>query len=149
MNSSKIFIVHGHDVALRDAVAGFVTEIGLKPIILNDQANRGRTIHEKLLENSNVGFAVVLLTPDDLGRAMSEEKEQPRARQNAILELGYFVGKIGRERVCALLKDQVEVPSDYHGVVYVSFDNQGAWRQGLARELKSAGYEIDESKVMK
>lgn len=145
----RVFIVHGHDEAPRETVARFLTTVGLDPVILHEQANRGMTIPEKLLANADVGFAVVLLTPDDVGRAKSEEQEHPRARQNVILELGYFVGRLGRERVCALLKGSLEIPSDYMGVVYTPFDDGGGWRQNLARELQAAGYEIDWNRVMR
>jgi len=146
---NRVFIVHGHDEAPRETVARFIGKIGFDPIILHEQANRGMTIAEKLIANANVGFAVVLLTPDDFGRAKNDDAEKPRARQNVILELGYFIGRLGRDRVCALLKGDVEIPSDYMGVVYTRYDDGGGWRQDLARELNSAGYQIDWNKVMK
>ena len=145
----RVFIVHGRDEAPRETVARFITEIGLVPVILHEQANRGMTIIEKLIANGNVGYAVVLLTPDDLGREKSEPEEKPRARQNVILELGYFVSQLGRGRVLAFLKDEVEIPSDYMGVIYTPFDEGGAWRQRLAQELESAGYDIDWNIVMR
>jgi len=146
---NRIFIVHGHDEAPRETVARFIASVGLEPVILHEQANRGMTISEKLMANGNVGFAVVLLTPDDMGRAKTETEDKPRARQNVILELGYFVGRLGRDRVCALLKDSVEIPSDYMGVVYTQFDVGGGWRQQLAKELQAAGYDIDWNIVMR
>jgi len=85
-------------------VARFLLEVGLEPVILHEQANRGMTVVEKLQANANVGFAVVLLTPDDEGKSSTEGQLKPRARQNVILELGYFVGLLGRDRVCALRK---------------------------------------------
>lgn len=107
--SSKIFIVHGHDGEAREAVARFISSIDLEPIILHEQANRGRTVIEKVEANSDVGFAVVLLTPDDVGNAIGKDPE-PRARQNVLLELGYFIGKLGRERVCSLKRGVVGDP---------------------------------------
>ena len=148
-DSHRVFIVHGHDEAVREIVARFITTIGLEAVILHEQANRGMTVPEKLEANGNVGYAVVLLTPDDLGREKSETEEKPRARQNVILELGYFIGHLGRGRVTAILKDEVEIPSDYMGVVYMHFDEGGGWRQELVRELQSAGYDIDWNKVMR
>lgn len=142
-DSDRVFIVHGHDEASRESVARFILNIGLKPVILHEQANRGMTVPEKLEAYGNVGYAVILLTPDDLGRERRQSEEHPRARQNVILELGYFVGHLGRSNVMALRKDDVEIPSDYLGVVYTDLDAGGAWRQELARELDSAGYEID------
>jgi predicted nucleotide-binding protein len=117
-DKTKVFIVHGHDEGPRESVARFLEKLNLQPIILHEQASRGMTIPEKLIAHGDVGFAVVLLTPDDLGRAKSSADDQPRARQNVILELGYFVGRLGRAKVCALLKGGVEMPSDYVGTVH-------------------------------
>lgn len=144
----RVFIVHGHDEAPRETVARFVVNAGLEPVILHEQANRGMTVLEKLIANGDVGYAVVLLTPDDIGRSITEDNDKPRARQNVILELGYFLGRLGRERVMALLKGNVEIPSDYMGVLYERYDDGGGWRQKLARELQTVGYEVDWNKVM-
>lgn len=149
LDKTKVFIVHGHDEAPRETVARFIGQQGLEPVILHEQANAGMTIPEKLIKYGDVGFAVVLLTPDDLGRGAHETIDRPRARQNVILELGYFVGRLGREKVCALLKGDIEMPTDYVGVVYVKWDDAGAWKMSLAKELDAAGYDIDFNKVMK
>lgn len=95
-----------------------------------------------------MGFAIVLLTPDDEG-CQKGGALQPRARQNALLELGYFVGRLGRTHVCALRRGEVEIPSDFAGVVYETFDPKGGWKQALGRELQGIGYEIDWNKVMR
>jgi predicted nucleotide-binding protein len=146
---NRVFIVHGHDEAPKEAVARFLEKLRLDPIILHEQANRGMSIPEKLAAHSAVGFAVVLLTPDDVGRAVSEAEVRPRARQNVWLELGYFIGLLGRDRVIALKKDDIDIPSDYVGVGYTSFDRAGAWKQELARELEAGGYDIDWNTVMR
>ncbi|MDR6873558.1 putative nucleotide-binding protein [Bosea sp. BE125] len=146
--SSKIFLVHGHDIGAREAVARFIERIGFEPIVLHEQANSGRTIIEKFEAHADVGFAVVLLTADDEGRAKGTEL-QLRARQNVVLELGYFIGRLGRSKVCALKSGALELPSDILGVVWTEFDSTGAWKQGLAVELQAAGYVIDWNKVMR
>lgn len=140
--STKVFIVHGHSETARETVARFVQQMGFEPVILHQQHNGGRTIIEKIEHHGDVGFAVVLLTPDDVG-GVSEAELAPRARQNVILELGYFIGRLGRNKVCALKSGELEIPSDYHGVVYQVLDAAGGWKLSLARELQSAGYEID------
>lgn len=142
-DKTKVFIVHGHDEGPRESVARFLEKMGLEPIILHEQASRGMTIPEKLIAHGDVGFAVVLLTADDLGRANGSSDELPRARQNVILELGYFVGRLGRDKVCALLKGGVEIPSDFVGTVYIEWDSGTAWKVELARELRAAGYDVD------
>jgi Predicted nucleotide-binding protein containing TIR-like domain len=147
--SKKVFIVHGHDGEARETVARFLANIHLEPIILHEQANLGRTVIEKVEANSDVGFAVVLLTPDDLGRAKNEAELEPRARQNVLLELGYFIAKLGRENVCALKRGEVLIPSDFAGVVWTEMDPAGAWKTSLGRELQAAGHQINWNKVMK
>lgn len=146
--SNKVFIVHGHDGEARESVARYLGNIGFDPVILHEQANRGRTIIEKVEANSDVGFVVVLLTPDDEGCKKGEVLE-PRPRQNVLLELGYFIGKLGRERVCAFRRGNVNIPSDFAGVVWTTMDDANGWKQELARELDAAGYNIDWNKVMK
>ena len=145
--SQKIFIVHGHDEGARQTVARFIDQIGYEPIILSEQANQGRTIIEKIEAHGDVGFAIVLLTADDVG-GKSADALLPRARQNVLLELGYFIARLGRNRVCTLAKGDLEIPTDFAGVVWEAFDEGGAWKSALARELKAAGFELDWNKVM-
>jgi hypothetical protein len=147
-HSNRVFIVHGHDGEAREAVARFLEKIGFEAVILHEQANMGRTIIEKVEGNSDVGFAVVLLTPDDLGKAKDAIDLEPRVRQNVLLELGYFIGLLGRARVCALKRGAVDIPSDFGGVVWQLMDDAGGWKSSLGRELSAAGYSIDWNKVM-
>ena len=149
MDFQRVFIVHGHDEGPSAMVARFISDIGLEPVILHEQPDQGMTIIEKLEANSNVGYAIVILTPDDLGRSKTErvEEEKSRARQNVILELGYFLSHLGRDKVIALRKDKVQIPSDYMGVLYTPFDDARAWHLKLAKEMETAGYDIDWSKV--
>ena len=144
-NSRKVFIVHGHDNEAKEGTARFIEKIGLQPIILHEQASSGQTIIEKFETHSgDIGFAIVVLTPDDFGGvAGAPEVAKPRARQNVILELGYFIGKLGRSRVCALHRGGIEFPSDYQGVLYVEFDDAGAWRMKLAQEFIEAKIPIE------
>jgi predicted nucleotide-binding protein len=138
----KVFVVHGREEGLREAVARFLERLGFQPIILHEQANQGMTVIEKVEANSDVGFSVIILTPDDVG-GLNGDALQPRARQNVLLELGYFIGKLTRRRVCTLKVGELEIPSDWRGVVDELYDAGGGWRQTLARELEEAEYEID------
>jgi predicted nucleotide-binding protein len=142
-DSQNVFLVHGHDEAAMESVARFLEKLDLHPIILHEQPSQGRTVIEKFEAHADVGFAVVLLTPDDMGGLASGGELKPRARQNAILELGYFIGRLGRSRVCALYVEGVEIPSDFHGVVYVPYEASGGWRLKLASEIRAAGLPID------
>ena len=146
--SREVFIVHGHDETLKLESARFVEGLGLKSVILSEQANRGRTVIEKFEAHAgSAGFAIVLLTPDDFGGAASSAPEsRPRARQNVILELGYFIGKLGRTHVCALYKGNLELPSDIDGFVYIK--HEGHWKFALAKELKAVWPEVDMNKAL-
>ena len=142
-SSKQIFIVHGHDESSKEILARFLTQLNLEPIILHELPNQGKTIIEKFEGYSNVNFAIALLTPDD---TISDEKGniiEKRARQNVIMELGYFFGKLGRSRTCALYKEGVTLPSDISGILYIELDSKYGWKLLLARELKQIGYNID------
>jgi predicted nucleotide-binding protein len=140
--TKDIFVVHGTNHGVKETVARLLTKLKLNPIILHEQPNMANTIIEKLEKNSYVSFCVVLLTPDDKGGAIGGE-EKNRARQNVIFELGYFMAKLGRKNVCALYSDNVELPSDFQGILYVPLDPGGSWQFTLAKELKAAGLEVD------
>lgn len=142
LSTKEVFIVHGHDAELKETSARYVEKLGLHPIILHEKPNSGSTIIEKFEQHADVPFAIILLTPDDVGGEKDNELK-PRARQNVIFEFGYFIGKLGRNRVCALHKGDVELPSDYDGVLYIKVDSEGAWKQKLAQEMVEAKLTID------
>jgi len=141
--NNNIFIVHGHNTSVQLNVARTIEKLGLTPIILHEQANAGKTLIEKFESNSNVGFAIVLLTDDDEGKSKTEIDLKSRARQNVVLELGYFIGKLNRDKVLPLYSEGVELPSDIHGLLYVPLDKAETWKFALVRELKAAGYSVD------
>jgi len=145
---TDVFIVHGHDNEAKLEVARTIEKLGLNTVILHEKPNKGRTVIEKLVEESkSAGFAVILLTPDDVGTDKGKQIFEERARQNVVLELGYFIGKLGRARVCALLKGGIQIPTDFSGVVYIPMDNAGKWKLDLVNELKEANFKIDYSKI--
>lgn len=146
--NKKIFVVHGHDDYAKEMVARFLEKNDFEAIVLHEKASGGRTIIEKIEAHSDVGFAVILLTPDDVGKAKNEEELQSRARQNVILELGYFMGKLGRNKVCAFKSDKLEIPTDFSGVIWNPLDSIGAWKHTLLKELEEAGYDLDGSKLL-
>jgi predicted nucleotide-binding protein len=151
--AESIFIVHGHHEALKLAVHGFIRDVTeLDPVILHDEPSMGRTIIEKFeAVGGGAAFAVVLLTSDDIGRSAEAEDDAPfeeRARQNVVLELGFFVGSLGRSRVAVLYESGVTKPSDIDGLVYIPYDDQGAWTVLLARELRAAGITVDANKLL-
>lgn len=151
LDSNSVFVVHGRDEGARESVARAIEQLELEVVILEEQPNRGRTVISKFREESaDIGFAVVLLTPDDEGRQQGNANEmRPRARQNVVLELGYFLAALGQNHVCALVKGDLELPSDYDGVVYIQMDDRGSWRFLLVKELNAAGFKVDANKLLK
>ena len=143
-DKNKIFIVHGRDNETKQEVARFIQKIGFEPIILHEQSNSGMTIIEKIERYTNVGFGIVLYTPCDMGYEKNSPQDiKSRARQNVVFEHGFLLSKLGRNNVCALVKGDIEKTNDISGVVYISFDENGGWKIPLAKEMKSAGYEVD------
>lgn len=140
--TNKIFIVHGHNEAVKEKVARFIEHLKLEPIILHEQPDKGQTIIEKFENNSNdVSFAIILLTADDFGKAKTETDYKQRARQNVIFEMGYFMGFLSRSHVFMLLEEGVEKPSDMDGIIYTSLKED--WKTKLFKELYNCGYKID------
>jgi predicted nucleotide-binding protein len=139
-----IFVVHGHDGEAKVTVARFLSSLLARdPVILHEQPDRGRTIIEKFEQHAaQAECAVVLLTGDDDGGPVGGP-QQRRARQNVVFELGFFVGTLGRDRVIILYEPEVELPSDLNGVLYIPFDDHGAWRNAVARELRAAGLKVN------
>jgi hypothetical protein len=136
----KIFIVHGRDRSMRETVSEFIKSLGLEPIVLFKETNKGKTIIEKIEECAeDCSYAVVLFSPDDEGRLKGDEKFTYRARQNVILELGYMWGKLGRDKVAILYRENVEKPSDVGGVAYIPYYRKSNWREQLKKELNGAG----------
>lgn len=151
--SNKIFIVHGKDEEMKQVVARTLSDLDFKPVILHEKPNQGRTIMEKLDSESELSyFAVVLLSPDDWAYPKEQKLEsaKPRARQNVVFELGYFIGKLGRAAVFVLYREteDFEMPSDFKGVVYESYKQGGDWPMKLAKELRAYGYEVDLNKLL-
>ena len=137
---------------MKQSACRYLEKLGFNPIVLHEQPNGGRTIIEKFTDYATVGFALVLLSPDDVGceREKSPDGLLPRARQNVILELGFFLGKLGRGHVMALSREvkNFDLPSDYSGVIFTPFDKLGHWRVELTRELKAAQYTVDADKLL-
>jgi predicted nucleotide-binding protein len=143
-NSRMVFLVHGHDHGTKETIARFLEKLDLEPIILHEQPDQGRTIIEKFESHAaEARCAVVILTADDVGASkLSPTSLEPRARQNVILELGYFVGALGRKHTFALVEKGVAIPSDLHGLIYIPIEDS-QWRLRLVKELKASGIEVD------
>lgn len=148
--STKVFIVHGRDEASKNELEIMLRDMGLEPVVLHRQVDSGKTIIEKFEHHADVGFAFIIMTPDEIAYLVgddakpdSERQKQYRARQNVIWEFGYFVGRLGRHRTCCLHKGDVKIPSDLSGLVYKPFVKsveEVGW--SIQKELKAAGYKL-------
>ena len=154
-SSNKVFIVHGHNHPLKHELAHSLQNAGLDVTILHEQPSRGMTLIEKFAAHAqDAGFAVVLLTADDIGTEKPPEglplltpMLKKRARQNVVFELGFFIALLGRDRVCALYETGVEWPSDLTGIAYVEYDSAGRWIHHVAKEICAVGIQVDFSKL--
>lgn len=147
IKTNKIFIVHGHNEEMKLAVARLLERNKQKPIILHEMHNNGKTIIEKFEKHSNVKAAIILISGDD--KFTYNKKTIYRARQNVIFEMGFFIGKLGRENVIALYENskKIEMLSDYNGVLYIEYDKNNNWILQICKELKNIGVEIDLNKI--
>ncbi|MBU4220826.1 MAG: nucleotide-binding protein [Euryarchaeota archaeon] len=150
--NKKVFIVHGHDKEMKQAVARVLEKLDLEPIILHEEPNKGRTVIEKVEDCSeDTQFAIVLLSPDDRGCKVNNfpKSAKLRARQNVILEMGYFIGKLGRNNVLGIVKEEndFERPSDIFGILFTPFKT--GWELEMVKELQSCGYNVDANKLLK
>jgi predicted nucleotide-binding protein len=143
--NGRVFIVHGHDTSLKNEAARFLRDLtGEDPVILHEQPDGGRSLIEKFEASAaTTGYAVVLLTADDLGRAKGEATDQPRGRQNVVFEMGFFFGSLGRGNVAVVHDEGVDEPGDVRGMLYVPRDNAGAWKMRIAREIDHAGIAVE------
>lgn len=144
-NANKIFIIHGHDEAMKKDVQLLLSRAELDDVVLHERPDIGRTIIDKLIEESSPAcYAIALLSPDDItGEGLY------RARQNVILEIGYFLGKLGKSKVRLLKKGGIEIPTDLSGILYTHYDESGSWKIRLLKEMKEVGIEIDIEKSLK
>lgn len=143
----RVFIVYGHDQECKRDLELLLRRWKLEPVILSNLAPNGKTIIEALLAQAetDLSYVIVLLTPDDQGHpANKPEQTRSRARQNVVLEMGMFLGKLGRERVAILHKGNIELPSDIHGIIYIPFTTSiSEVKSKLFVALHTAGLPVD------
>jgi predicted nucleotide-binding protein len=146
----SVFIVHGTNHGILETVARYVEKIGAAVVVLHEQANEGRTVIEKFEVHARTRYAIVLMSGDDRGgsRETAYDEQKLRARQNVLLELGFFIAKLGRTKVTVLYEEGVEIPSDMSGVLYIKLDELGAWKLPLGHELRTAGIRVDLNKAL-
>ena len=144
--SNKVFVVYGRDNEMKATVPAMLRQLHLTPVLLDDQPSQSNTIIEKFEHNSDVDYAIILLSPDDQASLREENPNSVkyRARQNVILEMGYFIGKLGRKNCAILFRPELnfEFPSDIQGLTYIKYDSEGSWKYKLIKEMKNIGFKV-------
>lgn len=145
---SNILLIHDQDEGAKESVLKFIEKLGLRALTVREEPNAGKTLIEKFGKLCDIHFAIILLTPDG-----TPPQDQPGERkawlsQNMIFEFGYFLGKLGPGRVCALYKEGMKIALDDWGVVNIPMDSKGGWRLFIAKEIKQTGIEIDLNKAI-
>lgn len=139
-NSRYVFVVHGHDDSMRNNVCQFLKNNGYNPVVLLNEPNGGATIIEKIEAwASEVCYGIVLYSPDDIGKELHDSEYNQRGRQNVIFEHGYLMAKLGRDKTCYLIKDDIEIPGDISGLIYIPYNRSFDWRTRILQELRNAG----------
>ncbi|WP_455209493.1 TIR domain-containing protein [Kaarinaea lacus] len=131
-SSHKIFIVYANDIGMKDEVTSFLSKLGVSNVVLKDSAASNSSLIDELEKHDNVHYAIVMLNPDAAGIS-----------ENTVYELGLIVGRLGRNRVCGLVKENIGILANYSGISYVPVDPAGAWKFLLIKQLKNAGIDID------
>lgn len=154
VSPKQVFIVHGHDDTAREQLELVLHKLGLDPYVLANTGGHGLTIIEaleaKIGKNASTAFGIVLMTPDDMGYALSKGQDfvQPRARQNVVLEMGMLISSIGRKNMAIIIKGHLEKPSDADGILYIAFNNHVKETvPRLANRLKESGFILSPDKI--
>jgi predicted nucleotide-binding protein len=150
----RVFVVCGTDDEIKQAVTNALIKLKLVPVVMCEEPSIGK----KILENfsryyADVGFAVVLLSPDDFAYAINEAntKRKLRPRQDVIFQLGFLLGKIGKGNVLVLFREcaNFEIPTDFEGMKVAAFDDRDSWKLALIRELSNSGLVVDGDRLLK
>jgi hypothetical protein len=113
----KLMIIHGRSPD-RDVLKSYLLKHVGRVIVLTDEFAPTQPIPLKFERfASSVDGAIALLTPDDIGGlAADPAAATPRARENVWVEVGWFWGHRGREKLLLLRKGIVTIPSDLGNV---------------------------------
>ena len=145
----KVLIIPGREEEKKGKVAGFLKELDLEPFFPDGAASRGMSLPEKYKSYEDAAFAIILLTGDDMGYPQEEPEEpKPRPAQNVIFEVGFLMGRLDPNRVCALYEEGLDLPSEFKGSILIPYDEGGFWKLMVARALKMAQVEVDLNKAI-
>jgi predicted nucleotide-binding protein len=150
----RIIVASGADDEMKRAIAGALTRLSLTPVVMCEEPSQGKKIVENFSRDyADVGFAVVLLSPDDFAYATNEgsTKRKLRPRQEVVFELGFLLGKLGRNNVLVFQRElqNFDDPTDFEGMKVTAFDDRDSWKLALIRELTNRGYNVDPDRILK
>ncbi len=152
----RVLVISGTDDAMKQALTKALGKLLLVPVMLCEEPGHGRKIVERFTADYvDVGLAVVLLSPDDYVFSKTEEssKRRLKPRQDVIFELGYLLGKLGKEKVLVLFreseKNEFEVRLDFEGINSAPFDSLDSWKLALLRALADNGYNVEGDRILK
>ena len=132
VSSSKMFIVYSDESSIERELTEFLARIGITPVLVEGKPGQLGMLFERLDANPDVSFAIVLLDPDE-----------ESITHDVVFELGILVGSLGRDRVCGLMREKLDILANYSGISYVTVDQAGAWKFMMIKHLKSVGYNVD------
>jgi len=149
----RVFVVCGTDGEMKQAVTNALTKLRLVPIVMCEEPSQGRKIVERFQDYADIGFAVVLLSPDDFAYSKDESptKRKLRPRQDVVFELGFLLGKLGKGNLLVFCREFIdfEGPTDFEGMKVTAFDDRDSWKFALMRELTDCGYNVDANRILK
>ena len=131
--------------------------MGVHPIVLKDLEEAEESLLSRFFRvGGEARYAVVIVSPDDRGASrvqfddamIGEKALKFRARQNVILELGFFYGKLGFQDVYVLMSEprekwpDFELPSDLGGAVFKRMDAAGKWKPLLKGAMNKRGFRL-------
>jgi predicted nucleotide-binding protein len=149
----RIFVISGSDVELKQSITTALSKLGLVPVVMREQPSQGRKLVERYADYSDIGFAIVLLSPDDFAYEKNESptKRYLQPHQDVIFALGFFLGKLTKENVISFYIEcsNFKAPTDFEGIKSIAFDDRDSWKLALIRELTAAGYTVDADRILK
>jgi predicted nucleotide-binding protein len=149
VRSNKIFLIHGKDEQMKLDVSRILEALNLEPVILREKLTKRQNIIENINDYDYVSFAVVLLSPDDLTSTDGKNSDNAKylGNHNVIFELGYFLGRLGKQNVVALFRKKkgFKIPIDYSGVLWIEY--KLGWYYELINQLKACNFDVDVNKI--
>jgi predicted nucleotide-binding protein len=150
LDNRKVLIISGQEKEKKFALVDFLKQLGLKPVLPQEEPGPEKNLIDKFEKYSDVAFAILLLTGDDYGYPKGKPEEaRPRPKQNVIFELGFLIGRLKQNNIfCALYEEGLDLPPVYQGNFFIPYDSEGLWKLFIARAMKMANVDVDMNKAL-